>query len=464
MQHDELSGAAQWQQQDETPLYDYQATKNRLADLRGYRKASDNHGLLFALNEGVHGNMGGMGSSALYKKALLGTKQLIVDYVDEIDSALQYLASDAVDDIPIEDKLDFLHRANQCYGNSALMLSGSGMLMYFHLGVVKALWEQNLLPSVITGASGGAIVAATVASHSNDQLAKIFDPKYLVMELEREVKEINKLSMLRPSQIPVDVVEAFFERLIPDITFQEAAELTGIHVNVSVAPAEKHQTSRLLNDIASPNVMLREALMATSAFPGFYPAVTLAAKDQNGQRKPYLPQRKWIDGSVSDDLPMKRVMRLYGVNHSIVSQTNPVALPFIRENRQQNRKGIMADALRETTKLWSLTSAKLLSQSLQNNSVASKLVNFTSTVLAQTYTGDITVLPPKRLHNPSKLLSQRTTAEIIELIQYGERGTWPKLEAIRIQTKISKTLQALIKRLESQIIEQAHQANRSAQG
>lgn len=204
--------------------------------------------------------------------------------------------------------------------------------------------------------------------------------------------------------------------------------------------------------------------MATSAFPGFYPAVTLAAKDQNGQRKPYLPQRKWIDGSVSDDLPMKRVMRLYGVNHSIVSQTNPVALPFIRENRQQNRKGIMADALRETTKLWSLTSAKLLSQSLQNNSVASKLVNFTSTVLAQTYTGDITVLPPKRLHNPSKLLSQRTTAEIIELIQYGERGTWPKLEAIRIQTKISKTLQALIKRLESQIIEQAHQANRSAQG
>lgn len=317
VQHDELSGAAQWQQQDETPLYDYQATKNRLADLRGYRKASDNHGLLFALNEGVHGNMGGMGSSALYKKALLGTKQLIVDYVDEIDSALQYLASDAVDDIPIEDKLDFLHRANQCYGNSALMLSGSGMLMYFHLGVVKALWEQNLLPSVITGASGGAIVAATVASHSNDQLAKIFDPKYLVMELEREVKEINKLSMLRPSQIPVDVVEAFFERLIPDITFQEAAELTGIHVNVSVAPAEKHQTSRLLNDIASPNVMLREALMATSAFPGFYPAVTLAAKDQNGQRKPYLPQRKWIDGSVSDDLPMKRVMRLYGVNHSL---------------------------------------------------------------------------------------------------------------------------------------------------
>lgn len=457
-EHDERSGAAAWRLEDETPLYDYEATRKRLDSLRAYRKAGDNHGLLFALNEGVHGNMGGMGNSALYKVALTGTKQLIVDYVDEIDAALRHLASTAVDDISLHDKLDFFHRARQCYGRSALMLSGSGMLLYFHVGVVKALWEQDLLPTVMTGASGGAIVAATVASHTRDELAKIFDPQYLVMEAEREATELNKLSKLRPSQISADTVEDFFERLIPDITFQEAAQLTGIHVNVSVAPAEKHQTSRLLNDIASPNVLLREALMATCAFPGFYPAVTLAARDRNGQRKPYLPDRKWIDGSVSDDLPIKRVMRLYGVNHSIVSQTNPVVIPFLRDNAAPSSKRIVGDALRDTTKLWSLASARLLNHSLNKKSMASKLANITSAVLAQTYTGDITVLPPQRFHNLSRLLTQRTSAEIIELIQHGQSSTWPKIAAIRTQTKISNTLQTIIKDLELNLVEQAQQA------
>ena len=102
----------------------------------------------------------------------------------------------------------------------------------------------------------------------------------------------------------------------------------------AVAAAEKHQTSRLLNAITTPNVYVREAVMASAAVPGFYPPVALAAKNSQGQRQAYMPSRKWVDGSISDDLPAKRLARLYGANHFIVSQVNPHIFPFVNETAE----------------------------------------------------------------------------------------------------------------------------------
>jgi NTE family protein len=222
-----------------------------------------------------------------------------------------------------------------------------------------------------------------------------------------------------------------------------------------VAPVESQQSSRLLNDIASPNVMLREALLASSAFPGFYPPVTLAARDQNGERKTYLQGRKWMDGSVSDDLPIKRVMRLYGVNHTIVSQTNPVALPFVGEHQSSGVMGALTQTWKTTAKEWSLTTARILSHQTRFAKRLNHMVRLSSSVLAQTYTGDINILPPKRVHNPLQLLSQRGPEEIQALIRHGERAAWPKLEIVRLQTKISRTLDALIQALENELLRKA---------
>ena len=104
--------------------------------------------------------MGGMGRSSLYEKAKFGTKQLIVDYVDEIVEALEHLASPAIDDISAEEKLDFFHRADHCFGRSAFMMSGSGSLFYFHIGVVRSLLKERLLPSILSGSSGGSFVGS----------------------------------------------------------------------------------------------------------------------------------------------------------------------------------------------------------------------------------------------------------------------------------------------------------------
>ena len=49
-----------------------------------------------------------------------------------------------------------------------------------HTGVVKTLFEMNLLPKVITGSSGGSIIAAAVCVYTDEELPKkLFSPENL---------------------------------------------------------------------------------------------------------------------------------------------------------------------------------------------------------------------------------------------------------------------------------------------
>ena len=116
IEYDQRKGLDQWKAREKTALYDYKAIRNRLHALRGYRESNDNAAVLFTLNEGIHGNLGGMGRSSLYQRAKFGTKDLIVDYTDEVVSALEHLASAKTKDITMHDKHDFFHRAHLCYG------------------------------------------------------------------------------------------------------------------------------------------------------------------------------------------------------------------------------------------------------------------------------------------------------------------------------------------------------------
>ena len=66
-----------WKRDDRSEDYDFVEIRSRLEQLRELRAKKDNHALLFTLNEGIHGNMGGMGKPSLYRKAKFGTKKLI---------------------------------------------------------------------------------------------------------------------------------------------------------------------------------------------------------------------------------------------------------------------------------------------------------------------------------------------------------------------------------------------------
>jgi NTE family protein len=463
--HDKKNGLDRWKETEQSRLYDFASIRLRLAQLRKLRRAHDNRGLLFNLHEGIHGNLGGMGRFALYDRCMFGTKKLIIDYVDEVVRALRHIANPRVSDITFEEKLDFFRRADHCFGRSAFMMSGSGSLFYFHFGVVKTLLEQNLLPGVISGSSGGAFVGAIIATHNRKNIDHLLDPETLVQRIEEETGHFKSDSVLRPSLMRQDEIRAVVDSMVPDMTFEEAFKLTGCELNVSIAPAEKHQKSRLLNAITTPNVLIREAVMASAAVPGVYPAVTLAARNHEGERQPYLPARKWVDGSVSDDMPAKRLARLYGVNHYVVSQTNPHVIPFVADGKKKEDVfSLLKDATVSTARTWLNAGANSIERPLSLSPRLTKLTNVAMSVLNQDYIGDINILPPRRFFNPFRILAFLSEDEILDLVDAGERATWPHIEMIRIQTRISRTLEEILEEYDEGHVQHVKVAMRKKAG
>ncbi|XOV87578.1 MAG: DUF3336 domain-containing protein [Pseudomonadota bacterium] len=450
--HDERTGVANWKRVDESSRFDYKVIRARLEEVRALREANDPHRILYYLNEGIHGNMGGMGSGKLYRKAKFGTKDVVTEYINEQAAALEQVADtdDAI--IPLAEKLEFFRRASHCFGRTALMLSGAGALGPFHVGVIKALVEQDLLPNVISGASAGSLVAAIVGTRKDDELHETFKPRTIVSVFE-EAAEAEADALEGKERLGIQELRAFVEHQIPDMTFQEAFEVSGRRINISVAPRELHQQSRLLNAITSPNVMIREAVLASCAIPGIYPPVTLAAKNRHGERQPYVPSRQWVDGSVSDDLPAKRLIRLYGVNHFITSQTNPVVLWSLRDSgARDDLFGRLWEINQNATREWLKATYPFAMQLTRDLYPVNMWTRMFYSIATQDYTADINILPRQKFWNPRKLLAVLNEREVSTLIREGEIATWPRIEMIRNCTKISRTLDRILERLEEQHI------------
>lgn len=452
-EHDEASGMSRWRQIDQTRLYDYNQVRLRLDKLRSLRARRDYQGLLYTINEGIHGNIAGMGNPELYRRAKAGTKRLIEAYIAEVDDALRLLAELDNDIIPIAEKLDFFYRINVCFGRSALMLSGGGALGFYHLGVVKAMLEQGLLPKVISGSSAGSLVAAVLGTHSDRQLQRFYDPAALQIEAEREASVFSRLFFEVTPQIDVGDLERLIKRLVPNMTFQEAYEKTGRQISMSIAPAEPQQRSRLLNAITSPNVYIRSAVMASCAVPGVFPPVMLMAKNAHGEAQPYLPSRRWVDGSIADDLPAKRLSRLYSTNHYIVSMVNPAGIPFLSSNAEPKGRlsglrsalgGLGVGVGREVLGFYQTLAQK----EGQNWPRLNMLANSIHALLDQDYSGDINIVPDFRWFNPTKLLAHLSEQELLDLMHAGENAAWRELETIQTTTRISRTLDEILQRFE----------------
>lgn len=444
--HDELSGAMDWRKRDETRIFDYTSIQTRLARLRKLRRSGNDRRLLFALNEGIHGNMGGMGRPALYARAHTGTKDLVNKYIDAICGSLEHITNAGPDSIPMGERLHFFQRASHCYGRSALMLSGGGTLGYFHFGVLRALIEQKLCPEVISGASAGAFVAATLGTRTDAEFLALFEDDYLAKELTANRNGI-KLGFFRREKPDMDAVKSDMARFIPDMTFIEAYEKTGRAINITISPAEPQQTSRLLNHVASPNVTILSAVMASSALPGIFPSVQLEARNDEGGTEPYLPMRRWIDGSLSQDLPAKRLARLYGVNHFIVSQV----MPGLGRDRsvKPGLQRTMSDASVAATKQVLRGMFDVMQRRTRVPASVGSAMNLVNGLIDQRYTGDINIFPDYGYKSLGKILRMLDREEMIDLFKAGERATWPRLPMIESTTRIGRTLDAILHEFEA---------------
>ena len=446
---DERTGSARWKAKDESRRYDFKVIRRRLEELREVRASGDPQRLLFYLNEGIHGNTGGMGSSSLYRRARFGTKDLVTAYSRELAGAIEQLGTKGEDELPFVEKRKFFRRASHCFGRTAMMFSGGGILGFFHVGVARALLEQGLLPNVLSGASAGALVAAIVGSHDEEELRGMLQARTLHEAFEG-LFEANVEPTKKRRRLGVAELRSFVESRLPDLTFAEAFEKTGRRINISVSPRELHQQARLLNAITSPTVFIREAVMASCAIPGIFPPVTLMARGHSGERQPYVASRQWVDGSVTNDLPARQLSRLYGVNHFITSQVNPIVLWTLRDTDAEDTLfakfwEIGTQAARQSMRATYPLSMKLTERSYPLN----VFVRMAYGIATQDYTADINILPRRRAWNPAKLLSALSAHETEFLIAEGEAAAWPRIERIRNCTRVSRALDTVLARLDT---------------
>ena len=122
----------------------------------------------------VKTNFVGLENPRLYSETYYGTKHLAQDFVDELHASLAYLFRSPR--LEKQAKYRLAKQLHTNFGRTALCLSGGANFAWYHLGVVKALLDRSLLPDIVTGTSGGALVAALVCTRTDEQLRALLVP------------------------------------------------------------------------------------------------------------------------------------------------------------------------------------------------------------------------------------------------------------------------------------------------
>ncbi len=456
---DELEGKADWRGRDETRDYDYRLIRARLNELRQLREEQRVEELVYALHEGLHGNLGGIASPKLYTYCRVGTKLLIEEYLHEVAICLNYLCDNDFEEFPLDEKIRFFKRTGSSFGRSGLMLSGGATLGMFHLGVIKALWSEGILPRVLSGSSAGSIIAGAVGTRTDDELAEAFDPGGLYLDAFRLFdlrSAMRNRSLMDQSQL-----WRCLQENMGDYTFEEAFERTRRIVGITVSPIEPHQQGRLLNYLTAPNVVVSRASLASCAIPGVFPPVMLQGKSFEGDVVGYMPIKRWQDGTLRSDLPMLRIARLHNVNHYIVSQTNPHVVPFMKDDRARNSSGMLSLVSELARSSYGVYSKHIVETARHRMNpegwwrVAEKLLAMTN----QRFSGDVNIFPSQTPKKLARMLTSPTEEDMRHFIRSGEKRTWPQIERIRNSTVISRTFEDCLQRMKDRGETRRAQAN-----
>lgn len=447
---DFLEGNVEWKEDFPSDLYHYELIYDRLSNLRNYRQQNDFERLKRALREGLHHDLGNMGNPGLYTRSRVGTKHLIEEYITQVCESLDYLCDTKVPGFPVADKLQFFRDTLTSYGRPALLLSGGATLGMFHFGVIKALWEKGLLPQVIAGSSIGAIIAGILGVHSDAEVPQMLVPENHDL---KAWKWRGLVSAIRGDGLmDQELLKSCLRANIGEYTFEEAFQKSGRSINVSVSPVQAHQKARLLCGYTSPYLLVWSAVLASAAVPGIFPPVPLMKKDIQGNTLPYMSRLKFVDGSVVSDLPIERLMHLYDVNFTIVSQTNPHVVPFLNRwgrDEKISLANLPAHLLKSEIQFHGQGVFDYLRKRVRPE-ILRQMSGQMYTIMGQRYSGDVTISPSYRLRDYRRMLANPDPVWVREMILQGERATWPKISMIRSHARISKTLERCIRRLKTE--------------
>ncbi len=434
---DEYDGLMDWRSSDASAFFHESLIRDHIQQMQALGQSQDWQGLAVLLQESVYRHLGELNNPELYQYARSGTKHIVTEYLDEVEQVMRTLSEQSIANMSEQHKLALFEQAERIYGRPALMLSGGAAFGIYHLGVTKALWEANLLPTVLAGSSMGAIVAAAVCNRSDAELDVFYAEQ--MESIHRQALRWRSPKAMWQKGTFMDERQVF-DHIIANVgstTFGEAYKRSGRVLNISVSPTRTHQKPRVLNYLTAPDVLVEYAAQASCAIPAIFPPVALQAKRSNGQQVPYMSTETWIDGTVHGDLPRERLARLHNVNQTIVSQANPHVIPFITHKKQ---RGIRAVGKHVVSSLIHTSSAELLdiSRHVLQKTPLSPLLDQAHAVAAQSYLGDINIQFPFSPKAYLKVIANPNAAGLANYIRLGEQATWPQIAMINDLTRISR--------------------------
>ena len=214
---------------------------------------------------GLTRNFAGIHNPELYAHSYTGTKHLIENFNNELLKHLEIAANVGSDLTEIRSKIEFFKSLKHSYGNTALLLSGGGSLGLYHIGVIKSLFENKLLPRIVAGSSAGAIMASMVCTRLDDEFMQLLDPNkvnlnvlafpeesgFILQRLATRLHRIFSQGIL----FDTEVLKAAMRENLGDITFLEAYNKTRRILNVTISSTTLYEMPRLLNYVTAPNVV-----------------------------------------------------------------------------------------------------------------------------------------------------------------------------------------------------------------
>jgi predicted acylesterase/phospholipase RssA len=357
-------------------------------------------------------------------------------------------------------KLKLLKVFQMSFGEPALCLSGGAGLACYHLGVVKALMEQNLLPKIISGTSAGACFAGLIGTHTDEELKKIWYPEHMVplfTPFEEPMPVIGKRFVTKGHMFDAVFWHKKIVALLggKDLTFLEAFNRTGRILNITTTSSVKYTSPMVLNYVSAPNVLISSAILASTAIPFLIKPVKLKEKGPHGE----ITERSdgsglWRDGSFEVDIPVQPLSEVFRARFFIVSQTNPHIIPFFFYHRGESGR---PSPWRQRTGAWRggyLLSALefWLKEDMKKNLRVMQRLDLLppmygqdwSNLFLQEFHGDVTIIPRPAISDYLGILSNPDLKSLTGFFDRGSRYTWRKMSMISNRIRVNQALDTCI--------------------
>lgn len=449
---DEYLGLAEWCNQDKYKYYDWRNLRKTIHNLRKFRYTQRYDDLMVVLQTCVKSNFAGTENPLLYSHCYYGTKKLIERYNAEVVKSLETIIK--AENISLKEKRIFFKIINKNFGRTCLVLSGGASFCYNHFGVIKALIENDLMPKIVSGTSGGGMIAALVGSRTNEELLKLITPKLSskmnAFGTEPFWEGIKRWWKTGARFDSVDWARKAQWWTRGSTTFEESYKKTGKIINISTVPNDIHSPTILCNYITSPSCCIWSAMLASAAVPGILNPVMLMEKTKDGTVRPFSLGSKWKDGSLRTDVPLSTLNMYFNTKFSIVSQVNPhvmlwifknrgdIGKPVVRSKGKTYRGGFILSYLENLIKLEIIKWLKLVKEfQLFPNLLESDWSN----IFLQNFGGTITLFPKIVLSDYKYILSDPNEERLESKIRNGESVTYPKLLFIKHRLNIERTIE-----------------------